>query len=287
MLASLISTFQFQFFPDDVHSPFSTECFYDFSCFDHPVPLLDPNVVSGLAVEGWGDLLSFTIILFWSILQVIFFVLLFIDIIDTGFIRWIKMGTSWLEMIFIALLCSGAVNSPQLVWTIIAGLVTFAVFLSRLYSSCSGQLALAPFPDSNISRLKSCHFVFVNRTFDDMQWFFDDLQEIVASDEYGFLSCELYFSRENEESMQLRLSENAFVTNGSGRVQMQLRRPQWEAIFSNLVHSRYDGSSTPPVVGLFFCGNVSMGRAINAAAQLSSTNEKNGGARFIFKMENF
>jgi hypothetical protein len=120
-----------------------------------------------------------------------------------------------------------------------------------------------------------------------MQWFFDDLQEIVASDEYGFLSCELYFSRENEESMQLRLSENAFVTNGSGRVQMQLRRPQWEAIFSNLVHSRYDGSSTPPVVGLFFCGNVSMGRAINAAAQLSSTNEKNGGARFIFKMENF
>jgi hypothetical protein len=209
-----------------------------------------------------------------------------IDVFDTGLFHWTRTPTSYLEVIFVLLLCMGAVNAQDVVWGVSVGLVTLLVFLARLYNSCKGQFTLAPFSDSDISRLKSCHFVFVGQTFADMQWLLDDLMSIFDTDEFGFLSGEIYFSRETEASLHTHLAHRD-NRSWPQQLQLKIRRPHWRSIFKNLARSRYEDAETPPVVGVFFCGAVAMGRAVSAAAQSYSARASSTISRFLFKMENF
>ena len=280
MFAFLLETLQFQFYPNDIQSTFSSSCLtgLDWSC----------STFSKVGLEyskegGSGSVLNSIVALYWAILQVLFTMLVLLDAVDTGLGRWLCLTSSWLELIFVFLLSVGAVNSKVLFWEVVTGTATLLIFLVRLNASCKGRFVLAPYSQSDIGRLKSCHIVLVNRTVDESKWFLDDLRAILDADHRGLISCELYFTREEEgfnvDLGTASLSDNPRVLIGAGK-------PHWSEVFDNLLLTRYAMASSLPVVGLFYCGSVLMGREIATSAQNCAASAS-GSTRFVFKMENF
>lgn len=207
-----------------------------------------------------------------------------LDLYCTGF-RWFCKASSWLALSFLWLMLTGAVVSNRLEWACTSYILIWVVFLLRLYNICRGQLSLAPFDSSDINRLRSVHFIWVNRTVQDMEWFITELEQIHSSDNIGIFSFELYCTRESVASLHEAMAAHPHL-----RAVFHAGRPQWPQVFSTLRQSRYDTVDNC-TVGIFYCGSVAMGRAIRASALEASDCPEHGKlenyVRYVFKMENF
>ena len=71
-------------------------------------------------------------LMFWPSLALVFTILMLIDLLDCGPVKWVCQATTWLSLLFMFLLSSGALADEFLGWAVITYIVMAALFTLRL-----------------------------------------------------------------------------------------------------------------------------------------------------------
>ena len=200
--------------------------------------------------------------------------------------------TTWIDIaVVVPLLLAHYYNIPVQIWTVI-GILKIILLFVRLMIGCGGQMASAPYLQTSNMRLRSVHFIWINRSLEDVDWFVEEMNKITQHDTDKLFSFEIYLTRGKEEDLhKFRRWRHSF----------RIGRPDFQCIFAKLLSKRYHKSirndrAASKEVGVFFCGGNAVGRQIAAscnvvAAQAEEiyglTSDGRQRIRFVVRQENF